>query len=238
VLGGWGLPRGSPLRRGESAVAALLLLASLVCVALVLARVVLSHTHHYGYLVFNLAVAWSPFVLAVAAYALSQSKKRVAYLLVVPTGVAWLLFFPNALYLLTEFVHLAQWRDNMPVWYDVMLISWFACVGLVLGIGSLLLMQEIAARAWGRPLSWLAVVGATLLGGVGIYLGRFLRWSSWDVFGSPFSMTRTVLARVTRPAADMRVFAFAALYALLFLFAYTAVYLLAAALRKAESGAE
>jgi uncharacterized membrane protein len=232
------LPKELTLRRAELAVAALLVLASGACVALVLARQLHSHTTHYRFLIWNLALAWIPLALAAMAHTFAASRRRVAYVLLVPTAVAWLLFFPNAPYLLTDFLHITESYDNVPAWYDVMMITWFAWVGLLLGIASLLLMQEIAVRAWGRAWSWVAVVAATVLGSVGIYLGRFLQWNSWDVFHSPLAMARRVWQNVTQPTADLRAFAFTVSYALLFLFVYGAVNLFAAVLRKAGSGTE
>jgi len=226
------------LRRAELAVAALLVLASGACVALVLARLLHSQTNHYRFLIWNLALAWIPLALAAVAHTLATSRRRVAYVLLVPTAVAWLLFFPNAPYLLTDFLHITESHDNVPAWYDVMMITWFAWVGLLLGIASLLLMQQVATRAWGRTFSWVAVVAATVLGSVGIYLGRFLHWNSWDVLSSPFAMARRVWSNVTHPTADARAFAFTVSYALLFLFVYGAVYLFAAISRRAGTDTE
>ena len=133
----------------------------------------------------------------------------------------------NEPYIVTDFVHLGQFHDNVAGWFDVMLISWFAWTGLLLGVVSLRLMQEIVARARGTTAGWLFVVLVTVAGSVGIYLGRFLRWNSWNVFRAPLSLADTGWDRVSQPDAGELMLGFAVLFALLFLFVCGTAYLLA-----------
>lgn len=220
------MPVKSYVGRSNAAVFALLGLASAMCVALVLARTAYSHTTNLQFLVWNLFLAWIPLVLAVVAYRIATRRSAMTRLIVVPTAIVWLLFFPNAPYIVTDFVHLGQANDNVPGWYDVMLIAWYAWTGLLLGIVSLRLMQEIVTRAAGRIAGWLLVAIVTALGSVGIYLGRFLGWNSWDVFQAPLALAHKTWTRANQPNADVRMFGFTVLFALLFLFVYVAVYLL------------
>ena len=220
------MPAKSYIGRSNGAVFALLGLASAMCVALVLARTAYSHTSTFQFLVWNLFLAWIPLVLAVVAYRIATRRSAMTRLIVVPTAIVWLLFFPNAPYIVTDFVHLGQANDNVPGWYDVMLIAWYAWTGLLLGIVSLRLMQEIVTRAAGRIAGWLLVAIVTALGSVGIYLGRFLGWNSWDVFQAPLALAHKTWTRANQPNADVRMFGFTVLFALLFLFVYVAVYLL------------
>ena len=142
-----------------------------------------------------------------------------------PTAIGWLLLFPNAPYIVTDFMYLGQFHDNVPGWYDVMLIAWCAWTGLLLGVASLRLMQEIVSRAAGSAAGWLLVVLATALGSIGIYLGCFLGWNSWDVFQAPLALADKAWDRANQPNADVRMLGFTVLFALLFLFVYVAVYL-------------
>ena len=126
-----------------------LLAASTLCVATVAIR-----SHHagngfYNFLVWNLALAWVPFGLALGALA---SARRDARATTSVLGVLWLLFFPNAPYLLTDFVHLEA-SGTTPLWYDALMLASFAWTGLLLGFGSLYVMQLIWERAVGavRP---------------------------------------------------------------------------------------
>jgi uncharacterized membrane protein len=219
------VPAKSYVGRSNAAIFALLGLASAMCVALVAVRTVYSHTGHFQFLLWNLVLAWIPLVLAALAYRIATRRSALTRLIVVPTAIVWLLFFPNAPYLMTDFVHLGQLHDNVPGWYDVMLIAWYAWTGLMLGVVSLRLMQEIVSRAVGSVAGWLLVALVTVLGSVGIYLGRFLQWNSWDVFQAPLAMADKAFDRGNQPNADVRMLGFTVLFALLFLFVYVAVYL-------------
>ena len=122
-----------------------LLAASALCVATVVVREHHTGSDFYRFLVWNLVLAWVPFVLALAAYA---SARRGASAASVAFGVLWLLFFPNAPYLLTDFIHLQE-SPTTPLWYDALMLASFAWTGLVLGYASLYLMQMIWERAVG-----------------------------------------------------------------------------------------
>jgi uncharacterized membrane protein len=221
-------PDGS-LRSHRFAVAIVGLLAgaTLICVGILGARMWYSHTAHYGFLLWNLTLAWVPFVFAGLAYTFSTPRRTLVWLLVILAALLWLLFFPNAPYILTDFLHLGSMGDIIPGWYDVLMLYWFAWTGLMLGVVSLYLMQEIVARAAGRRVSWLFVVGVALAGSVGTYLGRFLRWNSWDLLRRPVPVADDLLGKVTDPATQPRLLGFTVLFAALFLFIYVAVFIFA-----------
>ena len=222
------MPANSTIGRSNTALFSLLGLASVMCLALVGARAVHSHTGHFEFLIWNLFLAWIPLVLAALAYRIATRRGALARLVVVPTAIVWLLFFPNAPYIVTDFVHLGQFHDHVPGWYDVMLITWYAWTGLMLGVASLRLMQEIVSRAAGRVAGWALVGLVTALGSIGIYFGRFLGWNSWNVFQAPLALAHNAWNRANQPNADVRMFGFTVLFALLFLFVYVAVYLVGA----------
>jgi len=200
---------------------------SAMCLALVAGRSLYSHTSHFQFLIWNLFLAWIPLVLAALIYRVATRRGDPARWIIVPAAIVWLLFFPNAPYIVTDFVHLGQFHDNVPGWFDVMLIAWYAWTGLLLAIVSLRLMQEIVARAWGSRVGWLFVVLVTAAGSLGIYLGRFLRFNSWNVFQAPLTLADTGWDKLSRPDAGELLLGFAVLFALLFLFLYATVYLLA-----------
>ena len=209
------------------AIIGLLSAASLVCVGLIVARFEYSHTYHYWFLLWNLVLAWVPFVFAAIAYSLASARRAVLTVLVVAAAVLWLAFFPNAPYILTDFLHLGSMGDIVPGWFDVLMLYWFAWTGLMLGIVSLYLMQEIVARGLGMRAGWVFVVLAAGIGSFGIYLGRFLRWNSWDIVRRPGPLADELLGRVTDRASQPRLLGFTLLFALLFLFIYVAVYIFA-----------
>jgi uncharacterized membrane protein len=180
-----------------------LLAASAFCALLVVYR-----RHHtgdpfYDFLVWNLVLAWVPFALALAAYA---NARRGGGALVVVLGVLWLLFFPNAPYLLTDFIHLHE-SLTTPLWYDALMLAAFAWTGLALGFASLYVMQTIWQRAAGALVSWLGVVGALALASFGVYLGRFLRFNSWDALVRPGQIADVVRNDLENPFQHPRLFA-------------------------------
>lgn len=207
-----------------------------MCVALIGARMVYSHTVHYWFLLWNLALAWVPLVMAGIAHRLSASRRGSVWVVVVLAAGVWLLFFPNAPYILTDFLHLGSMGDLVPGWYDVLMLFWFAWTGLLLGVVSLYLMHDIVGRAVGTVGGWVFVVLAAGLGSFGIYLGRFMRWNSWDLLQRPLPLADKVWSGVSDPLAQPRLTAFTVLFALLFLFIYVAVYIFARFARPAPGG--
>lgn len=214
-------------RRFAVAIVGLLAAASLVCLALLVFRMWYSRGVHYWFLAWNLALAWVPFVSAGVAYVLSSTGRRAAYLAVALSAVVWLVFFPNAPYILTDFLHLGSMGDIIPGWYDVLMLFWFAWSGLMLGVVSLYLMHDIVRRALGQAAGWVFVVLAAGLGSLGIYAGRFLRWNSWDILRRPGPLANELVGRVTDPGNQPRLLGFTLVFALLFLFVYVAVYIFA-----------
>ena len=221
------MPGKSSVGSSLGAVFVLLGLGSVMCVALVLGRTVYSNTSHFQFLLWNLFLAWIPLVLAAVIYRIATRRGDHVRLILVPAALVWLLFFPNAPYIVTDLVHLGYFHDNVPSWFDVMLVAWYAWTGLLLGIVSLRLMHEIVARARGSTVGWVFVVVVTLAGSIGIYVGRFLRWNSWSVFQAPLSLADTGWDRISQPDAGELALGFAFLFALLFLLVYGTTYLLA-----------
>ena len=175
-----------------------LLGSSVLCVGLQELRVHETGDGYYRFLVWNLFLAWVPLVLAAAAYA--RSSRRLD----APTAallVAWLMFFPNAPYLLTDFIHLG--RGPAPLWYDGLMLSAFAWTGLLLGFASLYLVQLILRRAFGVAASWLGVFGSLVLASIGVYIGRFVRLNSWDVLLHPRHVLEVVHARLVAEPPEL-----------------------------------
>lgn len=207
--------------RYKIAIFALMTAASAICVFLVAARIAFSDSGRYTSLVWNLFLAWIPFVTAYLAYA-SSWKKTMLYLVLPFTAFLWLLFFPNAPYILTDLQHLAKESTDTPLWYDVIMIIWFAWTGLLLGIVSLYLMHDIVQRTFGRVTGWAFVFIASGLSSFGVYLGRFVRFNSWDLLNDPKEIVVTILGLAIDPSK--RLVAFTILFAVFYLFVYLTLY--------------
>jgi uncharacterized membrane protein len=160
-----------------------LLFASGVGVGLVTTRVILTRRFQHLYLPWNLLLAWVPWIATTLLDRWDQSAqiqkgKRLTAMAV------WFFFFPNAPYILTDLVHLGP-KYYGHYWVDMLLILLVAFTGLLLGFLSLQSMQQRVARRFHWPAAWLFVMAMSLLSGMGIYAGRFLRWNSWDVVARP-----------------------------------------------------
>jgi uncharacterized membrane protein len=199
----------------------LLAAASIICVALVRFRALLTGSVHYGFLIWNLFLAWIPFIIAYIVY-MTTIQRRWLYLILLASAFLWLIFFPNAPYILTDFQHLSNSGVDIPVWYDVILLIWFAFTGLFLGMVSLFLMQEIVRREFGRWLGWGFVLSVAGLTSIGVYMGRFLRWNSWDILGDFSGMAKFTLYYILHPTP--RSLIFACLFASFFMFVYLLLY--------------
>jgi uncharacterized membrane protein len=199
---------------------------SLFCVALVLVRNVHTGNVNFRYLIWNLFLAWIPFALAVFVY--DRWRRRRTGLLLLTLGGLWLLFFPNAPYIATDFVHL-QRSSLVPYWYDAVTIAAFAWVGLMLGFASLYLMQTVVRQWRGAVTGWVFAVFAIGLCSLGIYLGRFLRLNSWDALEHPSVLPRIAHAVARDPFAYQEAIAVTVLFTLALSFAYFLLYSFAAA---------
>ncbi len=201
-----------------------LILASLLSGGLFVFRVFFSHTRNYSNLPWNLFLAWVPYGFSFISATAIALAPRYGWLVLVFTGPAWLLFFPNAPYIVTDFYHLDP-RPPVPLWYDIGLIATFAFTGCFLGLASLRTMQELIDKLlarlgiWGRLLSWGFVGLALSVSALGIYLGRFGRFNSWDIFFHPRSVLHDIAQPLMNPLNNLQFVGFVLMFtALLFVF--------------------
>ena len=91
---------------------------------------------------------------------------------------------PNAPYIVTDFKRLHA-SGGVPLWFDIVVTASADWTGMLLGFFSLYLVQAVVRRTYGAAAGWTAAVAALALASFGIYLGRVLRWNSWDVLLDP-----------------------------------------------------
>lgn len=208
--------------RHSIAVFILLNVACLVCILLVAARVAYTDSSRHTGLIWNLFLAWIPFILAYIAHTVSW--KRIWLYLAIPViAFLWLIFFPNAPYMLTDLQDLARAGGvGAPLWYDVLIVVWCSWTGTLLGVISLYLMQDIISRTFGRSIGWVFVFIISGLSSFGIYIGRFVRLNSWDILQNPAETAVEILGLVIDPS--MRLAAFTILYTFFFLFLFVLLY--------------
>ncbi|MFT5885618.1 MAG: putative membrane protein [Arcticibacterium sp.] len=148
-------------------------------------------------LLWNLFLAWVPLLFALIARRHAGGERALYSHLFIG---AWLLFFPNAPYIITDLIHL----DHLPAhlwWYDTLGIFMVAFTGLLLGIYSLSIIHNLLESYWGRVRAWAMVLMSITLSGFGIYLGRFSRFNSWDLFTDPVFLLRSSVHEALNPLA-------------------------------------
>ncbi len=195
-----------------------LVLSSVLATAIWVGRVYFGHTLAYWFMSWNLFLAWVPYLFGlVAAWTHSRYPGRW-WLLLLPLGL-WLLFFPNAPYIITDLWHLDQ-SEAAPLWYDIGLFASFALTGVFLGIVSLNTVQGIVASYVGRAGSWLFVLSVTVLSGLGIYLGRFLQLNSWDLFFNPGKIILDVVESLAHPIRNQQAYGVTLMFGGIFFICY------------------
>jgi uncharacterized membrane protein len=180
--------------------------------------VLISNQLSYRFVPWNLFLAWLPYIFSLTMAAIHLLRPRWWWAQIIP-GALWLLFLPNAFYIMTDLIHLTQ-RQSIPIWYDAGLLAITAWTGIFLAIVSLHTVQGIVQSYFGTLLSWgfaLVVIG---LSGYGVYLGRFLRWNSWDVLSNPKGIAYDTLSPLINPLTYADKIGFMVMYTSLFLVTY------------------
>jgi uncharacterized membrane protein len=194
--------------------------SSALAVALLAGRVYRSQTDTYAFLLWNLFLAWIPYMSSLWADYTHRGSRRQWWRLLLP-GAVWLAFLPNGLYLLTDFWHLQQ-RAAVPLWYDIGLLAAFAWTGLVLAVFSLRTMHSLVRQFASSLMGWSFAAGTAGLAGFGVYLGRFLRWNSWDLVLNPKGVFADVVVRLADPMQHPRTLGVTLLFAAILFVCYLA----------------
>jgi len=169
---------------------------SIICFGLSIFRFMYTDTKVFLFLNWNLFLAFIPWVLTSIAI-IKPNIQKSRFTIFILLG-AWLLFFPNAPYILTDLFHL-RLKSSMPIWFDLVLILSFAWTGLLFGFLSLwdieLIMNKTINRTWVTIIS----IGLLFLGSFGIYIGRYLRWNSWEIITQPVKLIYDIGDRIINP---------------------------------------
>lgn len=178
-----------------------LALASVLLLTAILAVWGTTGRFAYGFLVVNLGLAWIPVALAAL---LATGRVRGRLLVVVPLGLVWLLFLPNAPYLVTDLVHAGEQAPLVPLRVDLAILLMAAVCGVLAWAVSLRLFELALRTRFGLRTARVVAIAAAALAGVGICVGRVLRWNSWDVVTRPAKLLDDVAAAVADPVAHAR----------------------------------
>ncbi|MEA2490515.1 MAG: hypothetical protein QOH21_2307 [Acidobacteriota bacterium] len=190
------------------------------CAALLVLRIERTGSLMFVFLVWNLFLA----VIPLAAALLFERLRERGAGTVLQAGLlgAWLLFLPNAPYIVTDLLHLRV-RPQVPLWYDLALLLSAAGTGLLMGYASVVIVHRIVARQYGAFAGWSVAVMSLVLSSFGMYLGRFLRWNSWNVVTAPGALLTDVVSRVLNPFDHPKTIAVTAIFSVLLTLGYVAL---------------
>ncbi|MEO0894864.1 MAG: DUF1361 domain-containing protein [Bacteroidota bacterium] len=201
-------------QKGEYNNLLVLAISSCICVAFLAARLLLSGTIGMAFMVWNLFLAWVPWIIS-WIMTRDNSPKWLFWGLM----SLWILFLPNAPYMITDLFHLL-WRKGMPMWVDLCLIFSFAWTGMLLGFDSLRMVQRRL-----KPMlpKWLDVLFAPFLlflVAYGVYLGRYLRFNSWDIATHPLLLAKKVISPIFYPFVHSAAIGFTLMFGALLTLTY------------------
>ena len=170
---------------------------TLMCLALSIFRYIYTDNNIFMFLNWNLFLAFVPWGLT-SIMVLKPNYQKNTFTIFVLLG-SWLLFFPNAPYILTDLFHI-RLNSSIPIWFDLVLILSFAWTGLLFGFLSLWDIEKILNKSL-KPL-WVTSISTGLLfiGSFGVYIGRYLRWNSWDVVNEPVRLMVDLGDRIINPS--------------------------------------
>jgi uncharacterized membrane protein len=175
----------------------LVTLLLLIDATLVLIRHHYAHMESYYFLRWNLLLAIVPYGVSLCTAVLYGAipwrswMRLLCALVLLPLYLLWLIFLPNAPYLLTDFIHLES-RTPLQLWFDTALLSIYGVTGYTLAITSLAIMYRPVRAFLGWRIGWIFVIICCFLAGIGVHLGRIERYNSTDMF----SQSRAVLTDV------------------------------------------
>jgi len=161
-----------------------LIILSVIAILFNLARLDMWGTTNLLYLIWNLFLAWIPYIISF--YFIKQDTPIDRF---IPLFILWLLFFPNAPYLVTDIWHVVSSSPSL-LWYDSLLLFFFGWIGLFLGILSLFHIHQYFKKHLNYLFSEVSIFGICFISSFGLYLGRFERWNSWDIFINPSQLLR------------------------------------------------
>ena len=171
----------------------LLLAAILILFAMIGFRILYSNLISYIFLMWNTILAVIPYVISDFMKRKALAKYQHAL-----TAMVCVLFLPNALYLISDFQHLKE-RPNIPFFYDILLMFYTALLGLLLNVLSLRNLHLVSKKYFKINTSNFIIGFIIFLSGFGVYLGRYLRWNSWDILTHPQDVLLDCAYRIFQP---------------------------------------
>lgn len=187
----------------------MLLLSIGFSMSLLAVRYFVTGTHDYSFYIWNTFLAAIPYVISTFFQYLKKIKFTAVILL-----AAWLLFFPNAPYIITDVFHY-EMKPGFPFWYDLILVMIGTWNGLILGMVSLFNVEKFLSRFLKPGWVLFCEFASLLLCSYGIFIGRFLRFNSWDIIRDPKELVYTSAHHILVPQNYSKLWVFTILFAIL-----------------------
>jgi uncharacterized membrane protein len=170
----------------------------LFSVTMVAFRMAYTGERVFLFLIWNLFLAYVPYFISSwlqfnPAWIERRWKFAAAF-------ICWLLFIPNSFYIITDLFHLRSFF-TAPMWFDLALILSFAWNGFVLGVLSVRQMERTVRLQFGYRNELWFIYPIMFLNAFGVYIGRYLRFNSWDVITSPFGLIIDIADIIIHPIA-------------------------------------
>jgi len=177
-------------------------------------RIVYSDTLSYIFYIWNLFLAIFPFLISRRLFKYDRIDKKVICLLFI-----WILFLPNAPYVVTDLFHYKE-RWPVPKWYDLLLVTSAAWNGLLAGFISVMQVEQFLHKFLPKKKTRYVVPVVFFLCGYGIYIGRFLRFNSWDIITDPLQLISVSIRHFLLPHEYLSVWKFTVLFAIMLVIIY------------------
>ncbi len=180
-----------------------------LCLVLSIFRIILTKNTHHLFLVSNLLLAMIPFFISM------QFPKLKGYLLIL-VAVIWVLFLPNAFYVITDLIHLNPDKvlqegltgarntydgvDSISIIYDTVLIFSYSAISFVFGLESMRHFKDFVLSKYRLRIKLALLSLIYFACGFAIYLGRYSRFYSWDLIAKPFTLISESLNMFIHPS--------------------------------------
>lgn len=199
-----------------SSIYTMLIASILFTLILLLIRIMLTDQLTYIFYAWNLFLAIIP--LWFSSKLVAQKTITIKSIILI---LCWLLFFPNAPYIITDLFHFTQ-REHIPLWFDLLIVITAAWNGLMLGLVSILQVEQYLANYLQPTALKFAMATSFILCGFGVYLGRYLRFNSWDIINNIDDLVYQIVHRIIHPLQHTTTWSFTILFAVMMaVFYYT-----------------
>lgn len=197
-------------------------LISVACLLFFIFRLIFTGTLRYWFIPENLALAWVGLIVAWLLVR-NLAAKRWASWQNIGLSLLWLFFLPNSWYVLTDFMHVYPTGEVSEL-YDIIMMGLLVTAGFSLGFTGLYMVHKQLRQRLSERISWLIISAILLLSSFAIYLGRILRWNTWDIIADPGGLILNISDRVLSPLDYPRAVNITALFFVILSLIYLAIW--------------